>query len=98
MFVALPLALLAWSLWKSDNVPKASILHVVLDGPLSETPHPRLASLLGGPNHITLRGLTAGVRRAATDDRIVGMVLDVRAPQVGLAQLEEIAEAIDAFR
>lgn len=98
LIMVLPMLLIGYAAWKSDQVPKSSILHVVFDGPLPESPHPSIATLVGGHAITTLRSTTQAIRRAAADERIVGMVLDVRQPQLGLAQLSELGDALDDFR
>ena len=97
-FVGLALMLLiGWSAYRATMVPESTVLHISLDGPLPETPHPNLASLIGGKSNLTLYELTDAIRRAATDKRIVGLVLDIGEPQLALAQIAEIADAMDVF-
>lgn len=92
------IGLIAWSAYQATQVPRASVLKVTLDGPLAETPHPSLGALLGGKTHLTTRGLSEAIRRAAADERITGLLLDVHEPHIGLAQLAEIEEAMAVFR
>ena len=94
----LPLLLAGITHWRLARIPASSILHVQLDGSVPEAPPPPLSLLWSKKGDLSLRGLTATMRRAAHDDAIVGMVLDVRNPQIGLAQLHELRDAVAAFR
>lgn len=88
----------AWNVWRAGRIPHENILRVVFDGPISESPRPNLGILMGQPAEPTLHQMLQGIRDAAQDPRIVALLLDVRTPQMGVAQLEEIAEAIRTFR
>lgn len=59
-----------------------------LEGPALFAPEPQLA----------LAKVARGIRSAAEDDAIVGLVLDIKASRVGFAQLQEIEEAMATFR
>ncbi len=82
----------------SGGVSSDSVLHVVVSGEVRESPDQSPFAALEGGGGPTLREITDSVRRAAEDDRIVGMILEVKDPAVGLAQLEEIESAVAAFR
>ena len=98
VFIVLPVACVTYTLFRQEPVHKHSILHVVLDGPVADTPQPSLKTLVGGRMRSTLRELTQSIRRAGTDDRIVGLLLEVRTEQLGIAQVSEISDAIAAFK
>lgn len=96
----LPLAggAVAW-FWRGGSpVPGQSVLHVVFDDTLAEVPASGVAALWRQHEGEHLAGLTAKLRAAAKDERIVGLVLEVKTPKVGLAQLSELARAVQAFR
>lgn len=94
----IPIAMATWNFWRRNDVPKNTILRLVLDGSIEETPPARLTHFLGSPSDASLHQLAQGIRRAATDPRIIGLLLDVRQPQVGVAQLAELSRAMDVFR
>src|SRR5207247_11356461 len=48
--------------------------------------------------HLTVRDVVEALHRAATDDRVVALVARVGTAHMGLAQLQEIRDAILAFR
>ncbi|MEM6531223.1 MAG: signal peptide peptidase SppA [Myxococcota bacterium] len=75
-----------------------STLLVTLDGPLPEAPVVDLGVLLGDEPTQTLRSVVQSLERAAADERIRGVVLDVGSAQIGFAQLEELAGAMARFR
>jgi protease-4 len=81
-----------------DPVKKGSILRVSLDGPVVERDTPHLASLLGAESPPSLRALTESIRAAASDGRIKGLVLEVVDPQLSVAALGELEEAMAVFR
>jgi protease-4 len=94
----MPSALIAYSLLHTPAVPKNSVLHIVLDGPLPELARPNLVNLVSDRMHHSLRQVTAGIRQAAHDERIVGLVLDIRTGALGLAQVAELRDAVLAFK
>ncbi|HSI05745.1 MAG: S49 family peptidase [Myxococcota bacterium] len=83
---------------RGPTVPKRGVMHVKLAGPLVERAEISLKSFLGDPLPMTLRGVTESLRRAASDDRVVGVLFEVVDPELGLAQLQELEEAMAAFR
>lgn len=83
---------------RGPTVPKRGVMHVKLSGPLVERAEMGLKSLLGEPLPLTLRGVSESIRRAASDDRVVGILFEVVDPEIGLAQLQELEEAMAAFR
>lgn len=84
--------------WRSNPVPARSVLHVVFDDALDEAPASGVAALWRQHEREHLAGLTAKLRAAAQDDRVVGLLLEVKGPKVGLAQLGELDRAVQAFR
>ena len=98
LMFGLPLLFGSIAQWRVAHIAKSSILHVRLDGPIPEATQPPLAQIWAHKSELSLRSLTATIRRAAHDDDIVGMVLDVHSAQVGLAQLHELRDAMAAFR
>lgn len=90
------IAMVMW-LWRPSSTANDSILHVVLDGPLNEAPEGAIAALWKNGNKPSLASLTDKLRRAGEDPRIVGLLLEVRTPEVGMAQLEELSRATEAF-
>ncbi len=83
---------------RGPSVPKRGVMHVKLSGPLLERAEVGLKTFLGDPLPITLRGLTESIRRAASDDRVVGILFEVVDPELGLSQVQELEEAMTAFR
>jgi protease IV len=81
-----------------EPVPEQSILVVRLDGQLTESPQPSLAQLLSDEPALTLPGLTSALRAAAIDERIVGVILEVKNPELSLAQIEELEQAMAVVR
>ncbi len=98
LFMAVSVALIVLLVALGARVPGSSVLHITFAGPLVESPEPDFAAALFEPPAQDLLSLTTAIRRAADDRRITGLVLDVRSPELGLAQLAEIEEAVAAFR
>lgn len=93
------LVALGWiSILSGPTVAKDSVLRITLDGPLREAPTVDLAILFGEEPRGTLRSVILSLERAAIDDRIKGVVLEVGSPQIGLAQLQELEEAMARYR
>lgn len=81
-----------------EPVKKNSVLRVTLTGSFTEREAPRFSSLLGGTDSVSLRALTESIRSAATDPRIKGLVLEVQQPELSAAGINELEEAMAAFR
>jgi protease-4 len=82
----------------STHVPAHSVLHVRLDGEVRESEESSVWAMLESESAPTLRAVTDSIRRAAKDDRIEGLLLEVQAPELGAARLFEIEAAMAAFR
>src|SRR3989338_1947286 len=75
-----------------------SVLSITLNGTYVEHTDSRgIESLLLGKN-ASLYELTQGILRAASDDKIKGIVIRIESPSLGTAQLQELREAIISFR
>jgi protease-4 len=83
---------------RRPSVPKRGVMHIRHDGPLVERAENTHKTYLGDPLPMTLRGVTESLRRAASDERVVGVLLEVLSPELGLAQVQELEEAMAAFR
>ncbi|MBI5507414.1 MAG: S49 family peptidase [Deltaproteobacteria bacterium] len=90
--------LIALALVIGPGVPQKSVLHLRFAGRLRETAEPDLFSMLKTDKPVSLATVTDSVRRAAHDDRVVGLILDVRAPEVGMTDVQAIAQAMETFR
>ncbi|MBB4265798.1 S49 family peptidase [Roseospira visakhapatnamensis] len=79
-----------------DPLPGAMVLTVDLDQDLSEGEDDPWLGL--GDGALPLRTVLDGLERAARDDRVLGLVARVRTPTMGLAQAQELRDAVHAFR
>jgi protease-4 len=84
----------------SDAVsPKAEpkqIAYFKIKGELAETPV-NMPPLFGDEPPLSLKGLLERFKEARLDSDVVAIILDVQEAQLGLAQLEEIHEALRKF-
>ena len=86
-------------LWaRQGPVPAQTILEVDLTRGLQEqvADDPVTSFLLA--RHPTVRDVVEALHRAATDDRVVALIARVGSAQMGLAQLQEVRDAVLAFR
>src|SRR5688500_14060530 len=81
-----------------EPVESSSILRLRFDGELPETGTGGLAVLLDDDRPLTLRQATSAVRYAARDERIKGLVLEIKDPQLSLAHLQELEQAMAVYR
>lgn len=85
-------------LGRGEGVPSRVILEMNLEQGLAEyVPDDPIATALAR-EQLTVRDVVEALHRASTDDRVVGLVARVGAGGMGLAQVEEIREAVTAFR
>ncbi len=83
---------------RHHGVPGGCILELDLHGVPPETAglHP-LAVLSGTRRPLLLREAVAAIHRAATDDRVAGLIARVQIPAAAAGPVQELREAIDAF-
>ena len=80
------------------RVPSKTILEANLEQPLVEyAPETPTAKLMLS-DRTTLHDVIDAIDRGATDDRVVGMVARIGATRMGMAQAQEIREAVERFR
>jgi protease-4 len=83
---------------ESRRVDEGTIVTVDFEAPIVEQEPPVSLVNLTAPRHLTTRDVVDGLRRAATDPRITGVLARVGGVEMGLAQMQEIRDAIAAFR
>jgi len=76
-------------------LPKVRVLEVVLSGEIGETAQ---VAMPFGPRGKLLRDFTASIRKAATDESIKALILRVAMPELGMARLQELVDALAEFR
>src|SRR3990167_2153461 len=82
----------------SKLLNKNSVLSITLNGTYVEhTDSKGIESLIFGKN-ASLYELTQGILRAASDDKIKGVVIRIESPSFGTAQLQELRDSVLAFR
>jgi protease-4 len=80
------------------SIASKSILKLDLERGLPETAPENPFAVLRGEAPLTLRGVVETLERAGTDDRVAGLVARVAAAPVSTAQIQEIRDALKAFR
>ncbi|MDQ3606620.1 MAG: signal peptide peptidase SppA [Gemmatimonadota bacterium] len=86
------------TLGRTPPVPRQTILELNLDeGLVEHVPHDPVAQAIEG-RRTSVRDIVDALRRAATDDRVVALVARVGSGGLGLGQIEEIRDAVTAFR
>src|SRR5512143_1825549 len=82
----------------SVSVPARTVLRLDLEKALPEAEPEDPFTALRAEAPLTLRDVTETLERAGEDDRIAGLVARVGAARIGLAQSQEIRDAVKAFR
>lgn len=77
---------------------KDSVLSVILNGTYVEHTNSKGVGSLFLGREASLYELTQGIIKAASDDKIKGLVVRIESPSVGTAQLQELREALVTFR
>jgi protease-4 len=96
IIIALGLGGLVWA--RKGTVPAKTILEVDFTRGLQEQASEDLVTGLLLPRHLTVRDVVEALHRAATDDRVVALIARVGTAHIGLAQLQEVRDAVLAFR
>jgi protease-4 len=94
--IALGLGGVVWA--RKGTVPAKTILEVDFTRGLQEQAAEDLVTGLLLPRHLTVRDVVEALHRAATDDRVVALIARVGTAHIGLAQLQEVRNAVLAFR
>jgi len=91
---------IAWLVMRTPRgeVSQGSYLLVDLDSSVHDAPVQ--GSMIFEPDQAppTVTDIAASVRKAASDDRINGVYLDIESPAVGWASVQEIRDALADFR
>lgn len=94
--IALGLGGLVWS--RKGVVPAKTILEVDLTRRLHEQPPDNPVTGLLLAKAPTVRDVVEALHRAATDSRVVALIARIGASGIGLAQIQELRDAVLAFR
>ncbi len=81
-----------------EGVPDVTIVELDLENGLVEyiPDDPIGAAMLSGA--VSVRDVVDGLKRAAEDDRVVGLVAKVGNGRFGMAQIQEIRDAVETFQ
>ena len=80
------------------TVPSKTILEANLEQSFLENAPDTPTAKLMLKERFTLRDVVDAIDRGANDDRVVGMVAKIGAAPMGMAQVQEIREAVQRFR
>lgn len=74
------------------------VLHIEFSGDVTEVSAPSLMAALTGESGFSVHVLTSHIRRAAQDPSIHGIFFQIGDVKLGLAQLQELADAMAVFK
>jgi protease-4 len=80
------------------TVPPRTILEANLEQPLLEYAPETPTAKVFQSDRTTLRDVVDAIDRGANDDRVVGLVAKIGAAPMGMAEVQEIREAVTRFR
>jgi len=80
------------------EIESGSTLVFTLDGAYIESTGAPLLSRILGETGVSFAGLRSELRKAARDARLANVVLRIRAPQLGWAQIQELRDLISDLR
>ena len=92
------IALLFWIGWREQRVPSRTLLELDFSSPIAEVVAEDPFTDLFEQDRMSLRHVVQALELAAKDDRVAGLVADLSHVNMGIAQIEEIRDAIAAFR
>jgi len=80
------------------TVPKKAILEVDLERGIPEMPADDPFAVFGGGRPLTLRDVVDALEKAGDDPHVVGLVARLGAAPIGFAEIQEVRDAVKAFR
>ncbi len=80
------------------SVPKKAILELDLERAIPEASPENPFAVFGGERPFTLRDVVDGLEKAGDDPHVVGLVARLGAAPLGVAEIQEIRDAVKAFR
>lgn len=83
---------------RKGTVPSTTILEADFEQPLVEDVPETTAAKLTLTDRTTIRDVVDAIDRGANDDRVKGMVARIGAVPMGMAQTQELREAVQRFR
>lgn len=98
IFWLVVIGLFSWYYFSRPGIPNNAILYFGLDENFSDNSKERFADILQGKNNPSLREVTMALRQAAHDPRIKSLVFKVQPLTIGLADIEELDNAMQVWR
>ncbi|MDE2165881.1 MAG: signal peptide peptidase SppA [Alphaproteobacteria bacterium] len=90
--------LVVWVRISGPRVPEAAVLTLDINGDLPDAPQNRGLIGLLRPHETSLRDVVGALDKAGRDPRVKGLLLRIGGGDFGLAQVQELRDAIRAFR
>ena len=82
----------------TPSVPSRAILELDLERGLPETAPDDPFAVFGGERPLTLRDVLDALEKAGDDPHVVGLVARLGAAPIGVAEIQEVRDAVKAFR
>ena len=82
----------------APSVPSRAILELDLERGLPETAPDDPFAVFGGEKPLTLRDVLDALEKAGDDPHVVGLVARLGAAPIGVAEIQEVRDAVKAFR
>ncbi len=82
----------------TPSVPKKAILELDLERGIPETPPDNPFAAFGGERALALRDVVDALETAGDDPHVVGLVARLGAAPIGVAEIQEIRDAVKSFR
>jgi protease-4 len=79
-------------------VEEKTFLHLAMNGEYPEEPLNDPFAKLAGVEVVTVHDVLVGLQKAADDERIEGVILELQFPSLGFAKVQEIRSAVEAYR
>jgi protease-4 len=98
VIVVVALGALFWVGFREARVPQRTVLELDLSTPLLEQQPEGPFASLAFQKRMRLRDVVEALHAAAHDDKVVGLVARVSPEGTGLAGIEELRDAVAAFR
>ncbi|MGH9866724.1 MAG: signal peptide peptidase SppA [Candidatus Polarisedimenticolia bacterium] len=92
------LVVIAAAVMMAGGIQRGTVVKITLSGDIVEDKDDSLIALLLQPDVTLLRDIVGAIERAANDERVNGLMVELKPFSMGMGKVQEIRDAVLAFR